>query len=299
MSDGPSPFHRGETEIQVRLGVADEMEERGRRIIRDRIPEENLPFFAQLPLITIATVDECGRAWASALTGLLGFACAIDPHALEVRARPVYGDALNKTLVEGADIGVLGLDFESRGRFRVNGTIARLGEDGFKIRVRQAFPNCPRYIQARACEPGGQAATVGERKAVVRGGTLNRTEAALIAGSDTLFIASQFAEDGEGTGRTLDVSHRGGNPGFVIVAHESLLLFPDYSGNCMFPPSATSRWIRAAAFCSSISTPGACSSSRARPRFCGSPSTSRDLPAPSAWCRFRSSRRFTSGAPCP
>ena len=56
----------------------------------------------------------------------------------------------------------------------------------------------------------------------------------MIAAADTLFIASQFSEDDERWGRPLDVSHRGGKPGFVVVAHESLLLFPDYPGNCMF-----------------------------------------------------------------
>ena len=32
----------------------------------------------------------------------------------------------------------------------------------------------------------------------------------------------------------IDVSHRGGKPGFAMVAHETLLLLPDYAGNCMF-----------------------------------------------------------------
>ena len=210
------------------------MEERGRRIIRDRIPEKNLEFFARLPLLTIGTVDKCGRPWASVLAGKPGFARAIDPLTLEVRARPVYGDPLNKALIDGADIGVLGLDFQTRGRFRVNGKIGHLREDAFEIRVRQAFPNCPQYIQARDTDLGDDIGSIGERKAVRRGESLNRAEAAMIAGSDTLFIASQFSEGGDAWSRGVDVSHRGGKPGFVIVAHESLLLFPDYAGNCMF-----------------------------------------------------------------
>ena len=79
MSDAKSPFHPGEKEIQSRLGIREKMEEKGRRIIRDRIPEKNLEFFARLPLLTIGTVDECGRPWASVLAGKPGFARAIDP----------------------------------------------------------------------------------------------------------------------------------------------------------------------------------------------------------------------------
>ena len=243
MSDAKSPFHRGETEIQSRLGIQEKTEEMGRRLIRDRIPEKNLEFFAQLPLLTIGTVDECGRPWASVLAGKPGFARAIDPGRLEVWARPVYGDPLNKTLIDGADVGALGLNFENRGRFRVNGKIGTLSEDAFEIRVRQAFPNCPQYIQARDYGLGDGIDAIGEKKAVRRGDTLNRAEAAMIAASDTLFIASQFSEDDDAWSRGVDVSHRGGKPGFVIVVHESLLLFPDYAGNCMF---ATGGWCVAA-----------------------------------------------------
>ena len=234
MSDTKSPFHRGEKELQSRLGMDEKMEERGRRVIRDRIPEKSLKFFAQLPMLTIGSVDECGRPWASILAGKPGFARAMDPLTLDVAARPVYGDPLNKALIEGADIGALGLNFETRGRFRVNGRIGHLREDAFEIRVRQAFPNCPQYIQARDHDLGHDIETIGEKKAVRRGDVLDRTEAAMIAGSDTLFIASQFSEGDDVWRHGVDVSHRGGKPGFVIVAHESLLLFPDYAGNCMF-----------------------------------------------------------------
>ena len=174
MSDARSPFHRGEKEIQSRLGVRDKIEEKGRRIIRDRIPEKNLGFFAQLPLLAIGTVDECGRPWASALAGAPGFARATDPLKLEIRARPVYGDPLNRALIEGTDIGALGLDFETRGRFRVNGRIGHPSEGAFDIRVRQAFPNCPQYIQARDHDLGDDIETIGEKRSVHRGDKLNR-----------------------------------------------------------------------------------------------------------------------------
>ena len=234
MSDATSPFHRGEREIQSRLGIREDMEDKGRRMIRDRIPEKNLDFFAQLPYLAIATVDECARPWASVFVGTPGFARAIDPLTLEVRARALYGDPLNKTLIDGADIGGLAIDLQSRARFRVNGKVGRRDEGGFAIEVRQAFPNCPQYIQARAHEFDEGIETIGEKRPVRRGETLNRAEAALIARSDTLFIASQFAEGNDQASRGADVSHRGGKPGFVIVAHQSLVLFPDYAGNCMF-----------------------------------------------------------------
>ena len=234
MANGMSPFHRGEKRIQARLGVQDKMEALGSRVIRDFMPEQHQEFFAQLPLLMVGTVDDCGRPWASILIGKPGFVRATDLRTLEVTARPIYGDPLGKALVDGADIGVLGLEFETRRRNRANGKIAHANEEAFEIRVAQSFGNCAKYIQTRQYQFTDDSMNIQDKKVVNRGTALSRDEAALIARSDTLFIASQFSEDSDDWSHGVDVSHRGGRPGFVIVAHESLLLFPDYAGNCMF-----------------------------------------------------------------
>ena len=234
MSNGTSPFHRGEKTIQARLGIQDRMEALGSRVIRDHMPEQHQAFFARLPLLVVGSVDACGRPWASVLAGKPGFVRAIDPRTLVVTARPIYGDPLAKALVEGAEIGVLGLEFDTRRRNRANGKIAHACEEAFEIRVAQSFGNCPKYIQSRQYQFTDDIMDIGDKRVVNRGSALTKDEAALIARSDTLFIASQFSEDSEDWSHGVDVSHRGGRPGFVIVAHESLLLFPDYAGNCMF-----------------------------------------------------------------
>ncbi|NIV75325.1 MAG: MOSC domain-containing protein [Gammaproteobacteria bacterium] len=210
------------------------MEQAGRKLIRDHMPEEHQKFFPQLPLLMLGTVDAGGRPWASVVAGPPGFVRAIDARTLRINARPTYGDPLNKALLEGADIGALGLEFPTRRRNRVNGSVSRVRQHGFDIRVSQSFGNCPKYIQAREIDLGDGLEAIGEKRAVRRGEALNRAEAAMVARADTLFIASQFREDGEDWTQGADVSHRGGRPGFVIVAHETSLLFPDYSGNCMF-----------------------------------------------------------------
>ena len=130
-------------------------------------------------------------------------------------------------------MGVLGIELHSRRRHRVNGTITAETEGGFALAVAQSFANCPKYIQARECRLD-DIAKMGRQAVVRRGKALDREEAALVARADTFFIASQFSEDAEDWTHGVDVSHRGGPPGFVVVAHESALLFPDYSGNCMF-----------------------------------------------------------------
>jgi uncharacterized protein len=57
---------------------------------------------------------------------------------------------------------------------------------------------------------------------------LTPAQAARLAAADTLFLASRHPAAGA------DVSHRGGAPGFVVVAAPDRLLIPDYAGNTMF-----------------------------------------------------------------
>ena len=56
----------------------------------------------------------------------------------------------------------------------------------------------------------------------------------MVAAADTFFIASRYIEDGDAPYSGVDISHRGGAPGFTLVSHEGQLLFPDYAGNRMF-----------------------------------------------------------------
>jgi len=234
MGNDTSPFHRGEIELQSRLGIRDKMERLGRRVIRDHLPQDHREFFPSLSMLMVGTVDAAGRPWASVLAGEPGFVRATDAGTLEIGARTIYGDPARESLVAGADVGLLGIDLQNRQRTRVNGKVIRRDGDGLAIHVVQSFGNCPKYIQARRATLGEDLAAIGEKRPVHRGDALNSAEAALIARADTLFIASQFSEGGEDWSHGVDVSHRGGRPGFVVVAHETLLLIPDYAGNCLF-----------------------------------------------------------------
>ena len=173
MPDAESPFHRGEKEIQSRLGIDEKAEKLGRRMIRDHMPDEHQAFFPGLPFLIVGTIDAVGRPWASVLAGEPGFVRAAGSRALEVTARPIYGDPLGEALADGADIGALGIELHSRRRNRVNGKVSGAGPDGFRIQVTQSFGNCPKYIQARQPAPSGGIAGMGEKRPVHRGAPVN------------------------------------------------------------------------------------------------------------------------------
>jgi len=233
LADG-SPFHSGEQAIQARVGSRDRVEESGRRFIRDYMTDQHRQFFAQLSLFFVATVDEQGRPWASPLVGSPGFLHSPEPHLLHVAARPLCGDPLNETLRDGAAIGGLGIEFHTRRRNRVNGTVT-LDPDraGFTLRVTQSFGNCPQYINARQCKVLSPPRGHNQPHPVQRRDRLDAPACALITRADTFFIASSYTGSDDRR-HGADVSHRGGRPGFVQIKDDDTLLFPDYRGNFLF-----------------------------------------------------------------
>lgn len=232
--DHSSPFHRGEREIQERLGVRGRLEDMGRRVIRDHLPDQHREFYAQLPLLMVGSVDEAGRPWASVLFGRPGFVTSPDPKSLSIAAHPVSGDPLNANLSPGTDLGILGLEFHTRRRNRVSGQIARIADGAIEVRVHQAFGNCPQYIQAREFELLPEIDGVGLENPVQRLDWFEYDEAELISRADCCFIATHFSEGGSSPSHGADVSHRGGKPGFVQVDDERTLTFPDFLGNFHF-----------------------------------------------------------------
>ena len=228
-----APFHPGEVEIQARYGNEKELHELGKRMLRDHLIEQHQEFFKQLPFLLVGSVDEKGRPWASILYGQPGFIEVPHDKAVKVKAKPISGDPLNINLREGIDIGLLGIMLNNRRRNRLNGKVSSMGADEFDIEVVQSFGNCPKYIQQREFEiPDGS--WINETTGTVIGGQhLDKPVAGLISKADTFFIASQYSTDSRERSHGVDVSHRGGKPGFVKI-EDNTLVIPDFFGNRIF-----------------------------------------------------------------
>lgn len=227
-------FHEGEQALQRRVSpvLQARMQKTAEVVLRDYMPDQHRDFFALLPTLAVGSVDARGRPWASMLAGRPGFVLSPDPVTLHVAARPVAGDPLADHLVPGAALGILGLQPETRRRNRMNGRVAALDADtatgGFTVHVEQSFGNCPQYIQARAPRLVGALATPPRRLEVA---TLSERALAMLAATDTFFIATAAANEGA------DISHRGGKPGFVKVEQQNgatVLTAPDFRGNNFF-----------------------------------------------------------------
>lgn len=216
-------WHEGELEVQKRAGVASKAE-RLSGMVRHSLPDSARGFLVQRQFAVLGSVDCESRVWASAVVGEPGFMQAPDPATVAIQGGWSERDPLLENIAQNNDVGMLAIDFATRRRMRVNGKGERVGEGIIRIQIEQAFSNCPRYIQARV-----PISVLPESKAPVkRSDSLVVSQKQWIAGADTFFIASAHPRSG------VDVSHRGGNPGFVRVAGERRLIIPDYNGNSLF-----------------------------------------------------------------
>ncbi|HDS1797060.1 pyridoxamine 5'-phosphate oxidase family protein [Pseudomonas putida] len=222
----PSPWHAGEKTLQEKVGVAERMEAFGQKVIRDYMPDQHRSFYHQLPFMVAASVDVLGRPWATLLEGPEGFVSSPDPRVLTIDTTLPADDPATPGLVAGQAVGLLGIELHTRRRNRINGQIRQAAEGQLQVRVEQSFGNCPQYIQLRDCTRVAEPV-----QARVDATTLDATSVSMIQAADTFFVAS-YVEQGDGQ-RAVDVSHRGGRPGFVKVEGNRLII-PDYAGNLHF-----------------------------------------------------------------
>lgn len=227
----PTPWHAGEIRLQQVLGVDAHMDKVGRKVLRDHLIEQHRLFYPQLPFVVLGSVDQNGHPWATLRANRPGFLFATDIYHLAVTLPRDPQDPADPGMDDGNAIGLLGIELHTRRRNRLNGTISRRSETSFDIKVGHSFGNCPKYIHPRELEFAHDITPTND--GVIETGTiLDDATRAMIAKADTFFIASYIDRDADN--REVDVSHRGGAPGFVDIDENGTLIIPDYSGNRFF-----------------------------------------------------------------
>ncbi len=230
LESATSPWHAGEVKLQQHSGVADQLDVVGRKFVRHFLLDQHREFYPLLPFIAVGAVDDEGTPWATIRSGQPGFLHSPDPQTLTITAASDPGDPAQQGMKHGDAVGLLGIDLITRRRNRMNGTVDRNSDNVFSVDVEHSFGNCPRYIQNRHFsfvrdpqEVRASASTVDEY--------LGEDARRIISTADTFFVAS-YMEDAEG--RHVDVSHRGGRPGFVRIDADGGLTIPDFNGNLFF-----------------------------------------------------------------
>ncbi len=215
-------YHPGEVEAHRLAGLVGQAEH-SRLAVRSTFPAAASDFLATQPMLVLSAADAEAHVWAGLLSARPGFVSVADERTLDVHARPAPGDPLSTVLAHPARVGVIAIEPGTRRRMRVNGSSRPTGT-GLRISADQVYANCPKYIARRIPR---QVDSQGTPAAPQVATALDEQQQQLIGAADTFFVGSRSA-DGD-----LDVSHRGGNPGFVRVHDATSLSWPDYTGNAM------------------------------------------------------------------
>ncbi len=223
-------YHQGEIYLQKRSGVEAIANKLSEIMITDNLSEQQQVFYAVLNTLFVASVDEYNRPWASILTGSPGFLSVADKQHLEINTSIITGDCLSENIRHNVQLGFLGLEHHTRRRNRMAGELVAQSKNSLRIKINQAFGNCPKYIQTRKADIVNNIEHTGSIK-VEEYTTINKACRALISKADTFFIASYHPQIQH---RGADISHRGGEPGFVRIENNDTLVFNDFTGNNLY-----------------------------------------------------------------
>ncbi|GAA4236084.1 hypothetical protein GCM10022254_44840 [Actinomadura meridiana] len=212
-------YHEGERAIHRRLGVGEAASALGGRV-RDSLPAGPQLLLTTLPMIIIGASDADGRCWTSPLFGRPGFIRA-SPGSVRSLELPPPDDPIGPRR-RGDALGMLAIDLNRALRYRINGRVLRWGPRLIEVKVREAYGNCPSYIQPADIQ------ALAYSESIRSAGRLSSAQMAHIGRSNRMFVTTCHPTAGA------DVSHKGGPPGFVEVMSPDRLRFRDLPGNNMF-----------------------------------------------------------------
>lgn len=222
-----SVFHSGERAVQERAGEA-AIANRNGTLMSDTMITGARDFISKQFMVAVGSIGAQGQVWASMLIGKPGFLHTDSGKSILVEVSASERDETDpiwKNIASNPNVGMLFIELGTRRRYRVNGKLIANHGHGIEIGIREAYPNCPKYIQRRHLRHLGAA---NLPISMTQGTFIKGSVEAIVRQADTLFVASHHPEAGS------DVSHRGGAAGFISLLGEDSLRIPDYHGNSLF-----------------------------------------------------------------
>jgi uncharacterized protein len=151
-------YHDGHRLLQDRFDtrrLADRIDE---RLVDDIIDADDKAFIETLDMFFLATADEQGRPNCSYKGGEPGLVWVLDKQTIAFPSYDGNGMYLSAgNIFANPNVGMLLINFERGRRLRING-MANIDECDVlmehypgaqfivRVRTREVFPNCPRYI---------------------------------------------------------------------------------------------------------------------------------------------------------
>ena len=216
-------FHEGECHIQELMSVrksADTLSS----MIKYSLPSvaKNFLNYLKFCVITLSTKED--DLFSSVVYSNTNFITIKDDNT-------IYISLNNKSHIsslyyeeKNLQIGFLGIDFENAMRIRINGT-ATINNEILEVSINEVYSNCPKYITKRLHKKDLKSNLI---QSILKDKKLTEQSIQMISNSDTFFLSSFHKKRGA------DISHRGGNKGFVKVLSSNKLEFDDMPGNNLY-----------------------------------------------------------------
>ena len=151
-------YHHGHRLLQDRFDTRRLADRIDQRLVSNVIDAEDKAFIEGLDMFFLATADAQGYPNCSYKGGEPGFVRVLDEHTVAFPNYDGNGMYLSTgNVLANPNVGMLFISFERGRRLRLNG-VASIEEDDelmesypeaqfvVRVRVREVFPNCPRYI---------------------------------------------------------------------------------------------------------------------------------------------------------
>jgi uncharacterized protein len=151
-------YHEGSRSLQDLFDTRRLADRLAERLRTDTIDENDRAFIESADMFFLATADEQGRPNCSYKGGDPGFVRVLDERTIAFPAYDGNGMFLSMgNVLRNASVGLLFIDFEKGRRMRLNGEASIDLDDPLRtewseaqfvvrVRAREVFPNCPRYI---------------------------------------------------------------------------------------------------------------------------------------------------------
>lgn len=151
-------YHEGSRQLQGRFETRPLADRLVEAIVSAQISPDDKAFIEAQNMFFLATVDNDGRPNCSYKGGSVGFVKVLDEQTL---AFPLYdGSGMYVSagnVLVNPHVSLLFVDFQRQARLRFNGDAFIQDDDPLladwpeaqlvvRVRVREMFPNCPRYI---------------------------------------------------------------------------------------------------------------------------------------------------------
>jgi len=173
----------------------------------------------------LAAAEESGERRVRVAEARVAEVEVVSPAVLELGLDGLGASVAKMLSSDGANAAMLAIDYIDKLRIRVNGR-GRFGDGRLHLEVEESFGNCNLYISRPESDLLAREAFALVPATPKEGRKLTASERQRIEGAHRFIMATASS-------RGADVSHRGGEAGFV-EASEGDLLFPDYPGNNMF-----------------------------------------------------------------